>query len=73
MAVIDYTSGGSPIHDGPISLSEPRPSGQRRIKCRCGHSNTPRQLRAKGGTCPHCGEMAGDGDSNNSRYDDDAY
>lgn len=58
MAVIDYTNGGSPIYDGSLSLREPKRSGQRRIKCKCGHSNTPRQLNAKGGACPHCGEMA---------------
>lgn len=57
MAVIDYTSGGSPIHDGSFCL-EPKRTGQRRIKCRCGHSNTPRQLKAKGGACHHCGEKA---------------
>lgn len=58
MAIIDYTNDGSPIHDGALFLREPKRSGQRRIKCKCGHSNTPRQLKAKAGSCPHCGEKA---------------
>lgn len=58
MAVIDYTNGGSPIHNGSLFLGKPKRTGQRRIKCKCGHSSTPRQLKAKGGACHHCGEKA---------------
>ena len=58
MALIGYTNGGSPIFFNGTKSSQPskvRSGGRPRYRCRCGQRNTARQVKAKGGHCPHCG------------------